>query len=202
MTWDKITVKQFYEIMEILKEDDGLDPIMSNCRLIDCIWNISSADISAFRLSYYLDELKFLQKPYEPKEPKKEYVINGVTFVPTLDLTKMTTSQYIDFQELIKRDDHKHLLNALFIKKGENYGESDNSDLLWENLSLPDYADVQFFFLRLWKKLMTATLTSSTKIIKKMCRKEKNKEKKEEMIAQLAAMKTLLLDINEDGSLG
>lgn len=49
---------------------------------------------------------------------------------------------------------------------------------------------------------MTATLTSSTKIIKKMCRKEKNKEKKEEMIAQLAAMKTLLLDINEDGLLG
>lgn len=68
--------------------------------------------------------------PYKPKTPKKEYVINGIKFKPTLDVSKITTAQYIDFQELVKRGEHKLLLNVFFIKDGEEYGDSDNSDLL------------------------------------------------------------------------
>lgn len=200
MKWEEISVKKYYEILDILKEDQG-DSIALNAALIDCIWDIDSADIPIYKFGYYLDELGFLQKPYEPKAPKKEYHIGEMIFCPVLDVSKITTAQYIDFQEFIKREDHKNILNVLFIKKGEDYGQSDNSELLWENLSLPDYSDVMFFFLHLLNNLMTDSLISSKKILKKQYRKEKNPEKKKEIMDQMVKIQQALLAVNESESL-
>lgn len=200
MKWEEITVKQYYEILEILREDVG-DALEMNSRLIDCIWKIDSADIPVIRFSYYLDELQFLNNPYEPKTPKKEYVVKGVKFRPTLDISKITTAQYVDFQELVKTGDHKLMLNVLFIQDGKEYGEVDNSDLLWENLPLTDYSDVMFFFLHLLDSLMMDTLNSSKKILKKMYRKEKDPQKKEELMNQMVQIHQALLQVNENGFL-
>lgn len=201
MKWEEITVNQYYEILDILKDEVG-DAIETNTRLIDCIWGIDSADIPIVKFSYYLDELKFLQDPYKPKAPKSEYTIKGIKFKPTLDVSKITTAQYIDFQELVKREEHKLLLNVLFIKDGEDYGQSDYSELLWENLTLPDYSDVMFFFLHLLDGLMTDTLNSSKKILKKMYRKEKDPQKKEELMNEMVKIHQALLAVNENGFLG
>lgn len=201
MKWEEITVKQYYEILEILREDVG-DALEMNSRLIDCIWKIDSADIPVIRFSYYLDELQFLNNPYEPKTPKKEYVVKGVKFRPTLDVSKITTAQYVDFQELVKTEDHKLMLNVLFIQDGKEYGEVDNSDLLWENLPLTDYSDVMFFFLHLLDSLMMDTLNSSKKILKKMYRKEKDPQKRVELMEKMVEIQQALLQVNENGFLG
>jgi len=198
MKWEEITVNKYYEILEILREDVG-DALELNARLIDCIWGIDSADIPVIRFSWYLDELKFLQEPYEPKLPKKEYQIKDKVFKPVLDVSKITTAQYIDFQELIKRNDHKLLLNVLFIEDGKEYGEVDNSDLLWENLTLDAYSDVLFFFQRLLLDLMKDTLNSSKKILKKEYRKEKDPQKKQELMDQMVKIHLTLLELNENG---
>ena len=178
MKWEEITVRQYYEILEILREDVG-DALELNARLIDCIWGIDSADIPVIRFSWYLDELKFLQEPYEPKLPKKEYKVKDKVFKPILDVSKITTAQYIDFQELIKRNDHKLLLNVLFIEDGKEYGEANNADLLWENLTLDAYSDVLYFFQKLLLDLMKDTLNSSKKILRKEYRREKDPKKKQ-----------------------
>ena len=200
MKWEELTVKQYYEILDILREDVG-DALESNSRLIDCIWGIDSADIPVIRFSWYLDELKFLNDPYKPKTPKNSYTVKGIKFKPTLDVSKITTAQYIDFQELIKRGDHKLLLNVLFIEDGKEYGEADHSDLLWENLSLADYSDVMFFFLHLLDSLMMDTLHSSKKILKKMFRKEKDPKKREELMEEMVKIQQALLQVSENGFL-
>lgn len=201
MEWNEITVNKYYEILDILNDEVG-DAIEYNTRLIDCIWGIDSADIPIVRFSWYLDELKFLQEPYKPKTPKKEYVIKGIKFKPTLDVSKITTAQYIDYQELLKRNEHKLLLNVLFIKDGEDYGQSDYSDFLWENLTLPDYSDVMFFFLQLLNNLTMDTLNSSKKMLKKMYRREKDQKKKEELMDEMVKIQQALLAISENEYLG
>lgn len=201
MKWDEITVNKYYEILDIFNDEEG-DALEMNSRLIDCIWGIDSADIPIVRFSWYLDELKFLQEPYKPKTPKKEYVIKGIKFRPTLDVSKITTAQYIDYQELLKRNEHKLLLNVLFIKDGEDYGQSDYSDFLWENLTLPDYSDVMFFFLRLLNNLTMDTLNSSKKTLKKMYRREKDPKKKEELMDEMVKIQQALLAISENEYLG
>lgn len=201
MKWEDIKINQYYEILDILQDNAG-DALELNSRLIDCIWNIDSADIPIVKFSWYLDELAFLQNPYKPKTPKKEYLIGGIKFRPTLDVSKITTAQYIDYQELLKREEHKLLLNVLFIKDGEDYGQSDNSDLLWDNLSLPDYADVMFFFLQLLNNLTMDTLNSSKKMLKKMYRREKDPQKKEELMNEMVKIQQALLAISESEYLG
>lgn len=198
MKWEEITVRQYYEILEILREDVG-DALELNARLIDCIWGIDSADIPVIRFSWYLDELKFLQEPYEPKLPKKEYKVKDKVFKPILDVSKITTAQYIDFQELIKRNDHKLLLNVLFIEDGKEYGEANNADLLWENLTLDAYSDVLYFFQKLLLDLMKDTLNSSKKILRKEYRREKDPKKKQELMDQMVKIHLTLLELNENG---
>lgn len=198
MKWENISVRQYYEILDILNEDYSGDEITQNADLIDCIWKVHSEDVSIVRFGAYLKELEFLQHPYKPKTPKKEYLVKGITFCPVLDVSKITTAQYIDFQELIKRGDKKNLLNVFFIKKGEEYGQSDNAELLWENLSLTDFADVQFFFLHLLNRLMTDTLNSSKKILKKLYRMEKDQEKKKELMDKMIVIQTTLSELSEN----
>lgn len=198
MKWEELSVRKYYEILDILGEDMD-DAIVANSRLIDCIWDVDSASMPIPKFNYYLNELAFLQEPYKPKKPKKEYKIGDYIFCPVLDVSKITTAQYVDFQELIKREDHKLLLNVLFIKKGEEYGQSDNSDFLWENLSLADYSDVQFFFLRLLETLTIDSLTSSQKILKKEYKKEKNPVRKAELIEQMIQIQKTLLAVSENG---
>lgn len=194
--WSTISVRKYYEILDILGEDMD-DAIVANSRLIDCIWGIDSASIPIVKFSYYLKELEFLQNPYKPKSPKREYTIAGVKFKPTFDVSTITTAQYIDYQEFLKRKDVPHLLNVLFIKDGEEYGQSDYSELLYENLMLTDYSDCQFFFLHLWKNLMMDTLNSSKRMLKKEYKKEKDPMKKEELMNQMVALQTTLLELND-----
>lgn len=149
------------------------------------------------KFNYYLNELSFLKEPYKPGKPKSEYVINGIKFKPTLDVSKITAAQYIDYQELIKRKEHKLLLNVLFIKDGEEYGQSDYSEFLWNNLSLSDYSDVLFFYPNLLKNLMEDTVRSSKKILKKEYRKEKNPERKKEIMNQMVQLTLFLQNGNE-----
>lgn len=87
----------------------------------------------------------------------------------------------------------------MFIEDGKEYGEVDNSDLLWENLTLDAYSDVMYFFQRLLLDLMKDTLNSSKKILKKMYRKEKDPQKKEEMMDQMVKIHLALLELNENG---
>lgn len=171
---------------------------MLNTRLIDTIWNVSSADMPYVQVVNYINQLDFLKEPYKSKYPKKEYLINGTLFRPILDLSKITTAQYIDFQTLLGRQDYKMLLNCLFIKDGETYGESDNSDFLWENLTLDVYSDVLFFFRKLLGTLTTNTLRSSIKMMRKMVRKEKDRAKKMGLLRKMIQLQQALLVVDED----
>ena len=197
MDWNEISVRKYYDILEILL--DETDPVNLNVRLIDTIWDINSADIPVAKFSYYMNELKFLRTPYKPLSPKKYYTVEGKDFCPTMDVSKITTAQYIDFQALAKKEDHKNILNILFIEKDKEYGDADNSELLWEKLPMTAYSDVLFFFLRLLNKLTKDTLRSSLNQMKKMYRKEKNEEKKKELMEQMVNLKLALSQVNEDG---
>ena len=194
MKWENITVRQYYKIMEILQEEQ--DPYLLNAELIRCIWNVDVENIPYVRLHQYCKELEFLAKPYEPKAPKKEYDVNGVIYRPVLDVSKVTTAQYIDFQECTKRNAYKELLNCLFIKDGCEYGDCID-DYLWENLTLDVYSDVMFFFLELLKKSMINTLNSSIKLMKKELKTIKDKTARIAMLRKMVEARVIILRLNE-----
>lgn len=196
MEWKDLTVKKYYDVLDIMKNSE--DDLELTTEIIDCIFNISSADLPYIKLINYCNEIQFLSTKYEPKTPKKEYIVNNIKFKPVLDFTKISTAQYVDYQTLYKQENWKALLNCLLVKDGENYGDSDYSDLLYENLSFTDYADVLFFFLKLLKNLTISTLTYSKKEMKKQFRKEKDPQKKKEILEMLVQIHQTITTLNED----
>ena len=146
----------------------------------------------------YINKLDFLKEPYKSKYPKKEYKIGDYIYRPVLDLTKVTTAQYIDFQTFLGMQDYKHMLNCLFIKEGESYGESDNSKFLWENLTLDVYSDVLFFFRKLLGTLTKDTLHSSIKMMRKMVKKERDRMKRMGLLRKMIQLQQALLVVDED----
>lgn len=195
MNWNELTVKKYYEITEIVNTET--DPLVLNTRLIDTIWDVNSADLPYVQVINYINKLDFMKKPYEAKYPKKEYTVQGMKFSPILDLSKITTAQYIDFQTFLKAQDYKHILNCLFIKEGEEYGQNDYSDFLWENMTLDNYSDVLFFFRKSLVTLTDDTLRSSIKTMKKMLRKEKDKTKRMSILKMMIQLQQTRLQLNE-----
>ncbi len=170
LNWESITVKQYYEIVDILQKDNQTEG------LIKVLFNQEMADIPITRLNWYINQLDFLKSSYKPKNVKNKYLVGDIVVKPVLDIKSITTAQYIDFQELTKRGDYKLLLNCLFIKDGCKYGEEDISDYLWDRLPFSIYSDVLFFFLNFYRRLIHSTLTSSVKRMKKIYRKTKDKQ--------------------------
>ena len=193
MTYKELTVKQYFEIIDALKEIE--DPIQITESLVKIIFNKDLANMELQQANKLIKELDFLNQPYKASRPKNVYTIDNIQFKPVFDITKITTAQYIDFQTLIKLDNKKLLLNCLFIKKGELYGDSDNSDFLYSKLSIADYLDVLNFFRIALKRLTANTLDSSLKMMKRLWKAKKNPE----MLIKMVRMKAARLALNEDG---
>lgn len=146
----------------------------------------------------YINKLDFLKEPYKSKYPKKEYKIGDYIYRPVLDLTKVTTAQYIDFQTFLGMQDYKHMLNCLFIKEGESYGESDNSKFLWENLTLDVYSDVLFFFRKLLGTLTKDTLIYSEKTMRRLLKRTKNRTQRIALLRNMVKMRMALQIVRLD----
>lgn len=192
MTYKELTVKQYYDIIETIK--DVTEPIQVTEALIKIIFDEDLANLDILQANKLVRQLDFLNKPYDVKKPNKQYVIDNQKFNVVYDLTKITTAQYVDFQTLIKTDNKKLLLNCLFIKDGESYGDNDYSDLLYNNLSIADYLDVLDFFRIALKKLTVDTLDSSLKKTKSLWRATKNRE----LLFKMIRLKQARLALNED----
>lgn len=193
MTYKELTVKQYFEILDALKDTE--EPIQVTEALVKIIFNEDLATLNIQTANKLIKELDFLNEAYKPSKPKRAYKIDDMEFNPVFDITKITTAQYIDFQTLIKLDNKKLLMNCLFIRKGESYGDNDYSDLLYSKMSIADYLDVLDFFRIALKRLTADTLDSSLKMMKRLWKAKKNPE----MLIKIVRMKAARLALNEDG---
>lgn len=85
--------------------------------------------------------------------------------VPTTDLRKLTTAQYVDFQTMIAADASiEALLSCFLVPKGHTYCEGyevgELHALLADTLTVPDALALKAFFLRKCAASMRAILTS------------------------------------------
>ncbi len=146
---------------------------------------------------YHMNELDFLKEPYKASQPKKSYEVKGEVFNTMLDVSKLTTAQYLDYIALLEAKDYKRLLNCLFIKEGEQYGDNDYSDLLWNSMTLDCYADTLFFFRNSLTTLTHNILPSSLRKMRRQVRRVR-KEERLPYLRKMVQMKQALLIVDED----
>lgn len=184
MDWNNITLKQFYQIQELLTEPDEYTAL----NIIDIIYDVDSANMTINQISKY--SLEFLKSTIPTVQLSNTYTINEHEYQCNCNLTEVKTNQFIDYQNYMKEDKPRfeNMLSVFFIPSGHNYHDGyDMQQVKTDMLSLPITVvqSAAFFFerqLQIFVSLFQHYLTQSVKKMKL------NRQQKKQIISQLQSM--------------
>ena len=184
-TWKDITLRQFNKIQDLLQEIDEYTTL----NIIDVLYDVDSADMPAMEvMNKYAHSLDFLMTTIPTNEKLKEtYTINQREYNSNINLTQMTTAQFVDYQNYSKDNpvDISKCLSVFIIPKGHTYNDGYDLKQVQEDIKDLDMVTINtlaFFFKKLYILLLETTLLCLTQDMKKM---NIPTEKKEEILNQL-----------------
>lgn len=173
---------QMYEHLSKIAESDT-DDIEKQIQMVSVLTGKSVKEVEDLPISVYHDLAKktvFLMREPAVEQIKSNTVkINERVYVITNDVTKITTAQYIDFQEYMKQGkDLANVLSTLLVPKGEKYGEADFLEVKKDIERLPvcTALGLYAFFLQRFAKLIGNMLHCSMSALKSEEEKTKAKE--------------------------
>lgn len=123
-----------------------------------------------------MKRLAFLAKEPAIEKTKKAYKIGPFTLVPTLDFRKITTAQYVDFQELTKEPSEDgrvvEVLSCFLIPEGrpycEGYDVADVQAVIRKGMPVTDAVSLYAFFFERSLASTHRLLTSSMRLLRKL----------------------------------
>lgn len=179
-SYDKLTIGKYLEIKDVINSDmDGID---KNVELI-CILGDYDEDtvleLPVISFNRLLQSTGFLYEECKPNKISTKYRLGNTVLETTIDLNKMTTSQFIDYQTFIKDERYMiDLLSVFLIPEGRNYNDGydigEVKKVIRDNLNIRDAMGISAFFLLLFQSLFRSTATCSIRKLRKMMRKEKD----------------------------
>ena len=180
--YNKLTIGKYYEILDVINTYE--DEYERNTALIAVLCDEEADEVLNLSLSEYkkrVDGLRFLLDDPVQAPIKNRYRIGDMELDLCADLSKLTAGQYIDYQTFIKEPDTYmvELLSVFLIPRGKKYGDYDMREVheaIRENLSIVDALGLSAFFLSLSQALISSTVTSLTRRMKRMLKREKNPE--------------------------
>jgi len=173
---------QMYEHLSKIAESDT-DDIEKQIQMVSVLTGKTTKEVEDLPISVYHDLAKktvFLMREPAIEQIKSNTVkINERVYVITNDVTKITTAQYIDFQEYMKQGKNlANVLSTLLVPKGEKYGDADflevKKDI--ERLPICTALGLYAFFLQRFAKLIGNMLHCSMSALKSEEEKTKAKE--------------------------
>ena len=192
--WEEITVNVFEKLNNAIEavEETGnsdIDLLNKQIAILSVLCDVDEdaiADLSTSEFGELVLQTEFLNET-----PKKniinKVVLNGKEYEIFLSVQEMTMAQYIDYQTYFPQREKKfkEILSIFILPKGKKYGEGylveDVIKDIGEYLPITDANNIMFFFALAFQSLTKVTLTSLTKDLKKVMKKEKDKEKVEKM---------------------
>ena len=193
--WTNITLKDWYNIQDILSTQDD----WTTFNLLDYLYDIDSTNMSLNEVSKYANSLSFLNDAADFKdfECKDEYEINGTTYVGFVDITHISVAQFIDYQNYIKEQPFKFekVMSIFIIPKGHTYNDGyDLKKVQKDLLELPFRVcqKVAFFLVKQLEMFVQITLYYLTKELEKT---EMKKEEKDMIIDNLQKMTSQLSEL-------
>ena len=200
-TWKDITLRQFNKIQDLLQEIDEYTTL----NIIDVLYGVDSANMPAMEvMNKYAHSLDFLMTTIPTNEKLKEtYTINQREYNSNINLTQMTTAQFVDYQNYSKENpvDISKCLSVFIIPAGHTYNDGYDLKQVQEDIKDLDMVTINtlaFFFKKLYILLLETTLLCLTQDMKKM---NIPTEKKEEILNQLKQIDLVSLASSPTSSL-
>lgn len=195
-----LPVGKYLDIIAIPRDTEQLD---YQVRVVAILNDMSDDDVLDLPLPRYKElaaaadfltapVLKDGRNPFDGKNVPTSYTLGGQKMKLTVDPSKMTVAQYVDFQTFAKQDAPANLplvLSCILVPEGKQYNEgydvAEVHALIRDTFPVYDAFALSAFFLRKWLHLMRVTLTSSLYDLQR----KKNKTPKEmELMAKTASL--------------
>lgn len=205
-SFDKLPLGLYLELRAIPKDIDETDRTVAVIAILtgQTERDVLNAPIADFRewaaRAAFLDQ----EPPTFRRRVADAYHLGGFELVPTTDLRKVTTAQYIDFQGFAPEGEARlpELLSVFLVPRGHKYGDGydpvDVQQAIRDGMSVTDVLTLAAFFLTSYAKLIRA----SRSFLARLARTEKDKAKRERIRTRLQTLETLLetLRLAGDGS--
>lgn len=193
--YNKLSIGKYLDLMEII-EDDSMEDIDKNVEIIALLDDKEVDVIYDLPLSEFNEKIQmtsFLYEEPKPMQVSSVYKLGGMELEAMLNVNGFTTAQFIDYQTYVKDKDYMvELLSVFLIPKGCKYNKGydilEVQKVIRDNMPITQAMGLGFFFLSLYRELLKATLSYSTKKIRKMMKKEKDLKKKEMMQQALESL--------------
>lgn len=200
-SYDKLPLGMYLDICELyndtaIEEDDRQMEVISilSGRSVDDLLKMPILEFKKLAAATsFLEQEEFPQG----KMPKS-FNLGGMTLIATTDITKMTTAQYVDFQNFSKMGKSKLVeqLSCFLIPKGMDYNEGydviEVQNVLRNNLTVTEAMTVFAFFLKKCRDSINDTLTYSASMAKRM-----KKEKRTELMTEISRLQTALQTVGD-----
>lgn len=173
-----LSLRKYEQIIQANKIESDIDRQVA---VIAILTDLSEREVLNLPISEYTElatKTTFLTKEMARiPRPAHRYKVGNFTLIPTTDLRKVTTAQYIDFQNYAPGADEKlvEILSCFLIPEGYKY--NDGYDVIEvqdaiRDLSVQDAVSLSAFFLHKYAALIRGTRIS----LEKMLKRERNPE--------------------------
>lgn len=179
--YQNLPIGKYQKIIERMQQRaDEIDAHVSLVAIFNDITEDEAYNMPLLKYQELSERAAFMMEelPKPSKRIMDVYALGTFKLVPTKDVKKFTTAQYIDYQQMIKEENKLiEVLSCLLVPKGHTY--ADGYDLaevqtaIAENLSVMDAYNLSAFFLRKLKSSINSSLISLGMEMLKLPRKER-----------------------------
>lgn len=167
MNWTNITYRQLLDIREAANIEDENERVYS---IMEAIFGEDVLDLPLKEFNEKCKELQFLQKQIPNDLHVKDIKVNGREYYFDGLLGKITTAQYIDFQNYQKNNDEIKTFSVFLIPKDHKYNDGYDMEQVFNDIldiSVPILMSASFFFSRQFELFIRIFRRYSIKQMKK-----------------------------------
>lgn len=189
-----------------LQEDESLDPIDLRVAVVAALTGKTEREVLDAPIaesSAWFAAAAFLEHDADvPKRIADSYHLGEWELIPTTDLRKITTAQYIDFQAFAPGGEKTlpQLLSVFLVPKGRAYNDGYDvasvQQAIRDQLTVTDVLALSAFFLTKYARLIKTSRSFLGRILKQ----ERDPRKKARIRTRLATLETLVETLQTAGA--
>lgn len=188
----ELPIGDYQDILALCK-DESLEELDRQVKILSILTKVDEDTLLNLPIQDFkclTNRMGFLEKdlPTEVTSLEESYRIGRFDLVPVIDMRKISTAQYIDFQSFHQAGFEEHfveILSCILIPKGRKYNQDydiiEVQDAIRRNLNVHDAASLYAFFIFSCRESIKDMLTFSLQETQKI----KDKEKREKIQGQI-----------------
>lgn len=168
MTWSDIKYRTLLDIREAANIEDENERVYA---IMEAVFGEDVLDLPLKDFNEKCKELQFLQKEIPNDLHVKDIKVNGREYYFDGLLGKITTAQYIDFQNYQKNNDEQKSFSVFIIPKGHKYNDGYDMEQVFKDIldmPVPVLFSASFFFSRQFELFIRIFRRYSIKQMKKL----------------------------------